>query len=51
MQSLLDRAEAVFYLVVALFLLVAGVLVIAGKVGGLVSGLGEDPLLTVALTW
>lgn len=48
-QSLLDRAEAVFYLVVALFLLVAGVLVIAGTVGDLVSGLGEDPLLTVAL--
>lgn len=48
-QSLLDRAESVFYLVVALFLLVAGVLVIGGTVADLVSGLGEDELLTVAL--
>ncbi|MBC7373606.1 MAG: hypothetical protein H7323_06410 [Frankiales bacterium] len=48
-QSLLDRAEAVFYLVVAMFLLVAGALIIGGTVGDLVRGLGEDPLLKVAL--
>lgn len=48
-QSLLDRAETVFYLVVAVFLLVAGAMVIGGTVGDLVSRLGEDPLLKVAL--
>lgn len=49
MQSVLDRAETVFYLVVAVFLLVAGALVIGGTVADLVSKLGEEPLLSVAL--
>lgn len=49
LQSLLDRTETAFYLVVAVFLLVAGALIIVGTAGDLISTLGEDPLLTVAL--
>ena len=48
-QGLLDRAETLFYVVVALFLLIAGALVIGGTAVDLFAGLGEDPLLAVAL--
>lgn len=47
----LDRVESVFYVLVALFLLVAGVLVITGTAVELVRGLREgDPILDVALS-
>ena len=49
MQSIPDRAETLFSLVVATFLVVTGALVIVGTVSDSVGGLGEDPLLTVAL--
>lgn len=47
----LDRVESVFYVLVALFLLVAGGLVIAGTVVDLVTGLRDGkPILDVALS-
>lgn len=49
--SILDRVESVFYVLVALFLLIAGVLIIAGTAVDLVGGLREgDPILDVALS-
>lgn len=49
--DLLHRVETGFYLVVAVFLLIAGVVVIAGTVGDLVGSLRADkPLFAVALS-